>query len=52
MLKHTADMGFMPQEDLDLICVSDDPTTLLEMMENHQHNQTVKWVEPAWQKKL
>lgn len=50
LLKHTADMGFMPQADLGLICVSDDPATLLNMMENHQHSEAVKWIEPDWYK--
>ncbi|WFF37817.1 TIGR00730 family Rossman fold protein [Moraxella nasibovis] len=47
-LQKYADEGFMPQANLDLICVSDDPADLLERMRHFEFVDAQKWVRPAW----
>lgn len=48
MLKHTAQAGFMPPANVDLLCVSDDVDELLHLMANYQFVETQKWVKPDW----
>lgn len=48
LLKHTAQAGFMPPANVDLICVSDDVDELLDHMANYQFVETQKWVKPDW----
>lgn len=47
-LKQCANEGFMPQSNMDLICVSDDPIELLNQMTNFKFQDTPKWIHPAW----
>lgn len=48
MLKTTANSQFMPQENLTLLCVSDNPKELLEQMKCHTPISAKKWQTPAW----
>ena len=48
MLHHTAEQGFMPKDNLRLLCVSDDPETLLDMMYTYTYTKAVKWKTPDW----
>lgn len=48
MLQETAESGFMPIENLNLLCVSDDIDQLLEKMVNYQFIEAQKWVKPDW----
>lgn len=50
MLQNTADAGFMPQQNMDLLCVADDAENLLEQMRHWQPHDAVKWVLPEWAK--
>lgn len=47
-LQQCVDEGFMPKENMSLICVSDDPADLLEQMKNFEFIDAQKWVRPAW----
>ncbi len=47
-LQRCADEGFMPQSNMALICVSDDPVELLKQMENFEFKDAPKWVRPSW----
>lgn len=48
MLQHTADQGFMPQENMGLLCVADNATELLLKMTHWQPRDAVKWMLPQW----
>lgn len=48
MLTHTAQAGFMPPANVQLICVADNVDELLEKMANYQFVETQKWVKPSW----
>lgn len=48
-LQRCADEGFMPQQNLSLLCVSDDPVKLLEQMAKFEFQDSPKWVRPSWQ---
>lgn len=50
LLQHTANQGFMPQANMNLLCVADQPQTLLEKMAAYQFVEAKKWVRPRWQK--
>lgn len=50
LLQHTADQGFMPQANMNLLCVADQPQTLLEKMAAYRFIEAKKWVQPGWQK--
>lgn len=48
LLKHTAEQGFMPMDNLKLVCVSDDPDDLLDQMSAYQPTKAIKWSMPTW----
>lgn len=48
MLVKTAESGFMPKENLQLLCVAQDSEELLQKMHNFQYVDAVKWTRPAW----
>ncbi len=48
LLAHTAAAGFMPNANLQLICVADDIDVLLQKMANYQFIDAQKWVKPDW----
>lgn len=48
MLVKTAESGFMPKENLNLLVVSDDGKDLLAKMRNFQHIESPKWAKPLW----
>lgn len=48
LLQRTADEGFMPSENLDLLCVADNPQELWQKMLIWQPREAVKWQRPAW----
>lgn len=52
LLKHTAQQGFMPQNNLKLICVSDDPDDLLDQMSAYTPTKAIKWHLPQWYEEL
>lgn len=52
MLEHTADCGFMPKENRQLVCVSDDPADLLAQMHAYTPLNAMKWQTPDWYKAL
>lgn len=48
MLQNTVTAGFMPPENMDLLCLSAKPAELLEQMRLWQPRDAVKWVTPQW----
>ncbi len=52
LLQHTAENGFMPLDNLKLVCVSDDPYDLLDKMSQYTPTKAVKWSTPEWFKQL
>lgn len=52
LLAHTAEQGFMPKENLKLVCVSDDPDELLDLMNAHTPTKAIKWALPQWYQEL
>ena len=48
MLQNTVTAGFMPPENMDLLCQSAKPAELLEQMRLWQPRDAVKWVTPQW----
>lgn len=52
MLKNTAEQGFMPMANLELLCVSDDGERLLEKMRAFEFVDTPKWTKPKWAEAL
>ena len=49
MMQQTADEGFMPQANMSLLCVADNPADLLQKMADNRLVEAQKWVAPAWQ---
>lgn len=47
-LKKCTDEGFMPKENLSLVCIATDPDDLLEQMRHFEFIDVQKWVNPAW----
>lgn len=52
LLEHTAKQGFMPKNNLRLICVSDDPDELLDQMCAYTPIPAIKWSMPDWYQQL
>lgn len=52
MLRHTAEQGFMPMADLELLCVSDNAADLVAQMRTIQFVEAPKWVVPQWAKEM
>lgn len=50
MLQHTADQGFMPQVNMQILCVAADPAELLQKMADYHFIDAPKWSEPAWKR--
>ncbi|MDO4997972.1 MAG: TIGR00730 family Rossman fold protein [Neisseria sp.] len=48
LLQQTIQYGFMPAENMSLLCVSDNPRDLLQQMTTHQAIDGKKWQRPAW----
>ncbi|MDO4894191.1 TIGR00730 family Rossman fold protein [Moraxella sp.] len=48
MLTQTAEVGFMPKQNVGLVCVDDDVERLFEKMQHYQFIETQKWVKPDW----
>lgn len=48
MLSKTADSGFMPQENLQLLCVADNSEELLYKMKKFKFIDAPKWIKPDW----
>lgn len=48
MLAKTAKSGFMPKENLQLLCIANNSEELLHKMVNFQFIDAPKWVRPAW----
>lgn len=48
MLHQTADAGFMPQANLDLLCHAATPRDLLAQMAVYHPRDAVKWRKPRW----
>ncbi|MFV2028926.1 TIGR00730 family Rossman fold protein [Neisseria sp. S1] len=48
MLEQTAQAGFMPETNLNLLCCADTPDKLLEKMAAYRFVETKKWSRPAW----
>ncbi|STZ55974.1 LOG family protein yvdD [Moraxella lacunata] len=48
MLAKTAKSGFMPKENLQLLCIADNSEELLHKMSNFKFIDAPKWVRPAW----
>ncbi|WP_416190852.1 TIGR00730 family Rossman fold protein [Neisseria sp. CCUG12390] len=49
LLQQTAAQGFMPQANMNLLCVADSPSELLEKMAAYRFIDAPKWVQPGWQ---
>lgn len=52
LLNHTASQGFMPKNNLRLVCVSDDPDELLDQMNAYTPTKAIKWETPAWYQEM
>lgn len=50
LMQQTATQGFMPTENLKLLCVSDNPYELLAKMANYTPVKAKKWLTPDWLK--
>lgn len=50
LLRHTAEQGFMPQANMNLLCVADTIEDLLAQMADYEFIDAPKWVQPSWQK--
>ncbi|UNU73218.1 TIGR00730 family Rossman fold protein [Moraxella nasovis] len=48
ILQKAAKEGFMPEQNLQLLCVAKDPDTLIDMMANYQYAYNKKWSNPKW----
>lgn len=48
MLQNTADAGFMPQQNMELVCVDNDSENLLNQMRHWQPQHAQKWITPEW----
>lgn len=48
MLQNTVTAGFMPPENMDLLCKATTPTALLDQLRHWQPRDAVKWVTPQW----
>lgn len=48
LLEHTADQGFMPSANLNLLCVAEEPQELWQKMRDWRPHEAVKWQRPAW----
>lgn len=48
MLQNTADQGFMPQQNMDLLCSAATASDLLSAMARWQPSEAVKWIKPDW----
>ncbi|HFC8517624.1 LOG family protein [Neisseria weaveri] len=48
MMKQTVEAGFMPSENLNLLCEADEPRALLERMAAYRFIDVPKWNKPAW----
>ncbi|KLT73466.1 lysine decarboxylase [Neisseria arctica] len=48
MLEQTAQAGFMPETNLNLLCCADTPDELLKKMAAYRFVETKKWSRPAW----
>ncbi|SAY51313.1 LOG family protein [Neisseria weaveri] len=48
MMKQTVEAGFMPSENLNLLCEADEPRALLERMAAYRFIDAPKWNKPAW----
>ena len=49
MMAQTAAAGFMPQENMNLLCVGTSPEEVLEKMAAYHFVDAQKWVTPSWQ---
>ncbi|WP_367578551.1 TIGR00730 family Rossman fold protein [Snodgrassella alvi] len=48
MLQNTVAAGFMPPENMDLLCKATTPAALLDQLRHWQPRDAVKWVTPQW----
>ncbi|MGL4386353.1 MAG: TIGR00730 family Rossman fold protein [Snodgrassella alvi] len=48
MLQNTVTAGFMPPENMDLLCKATTPAALLNQLRHWQPRDAVKWVTPQW----
>lgn len=48
MLQNTVTAGFMPPENMDLLCKAATPAALLDQLRHWQPRDAVKWVTPQW----
>lgn len=48
MLQNTVTAGFMPPENMDLLCKATTPAALLDQLRHWQPRDAVKWVTPQW----
>ena len=49
MMQQTATAGFMPQANMNLLCVADNAEEVLKKMADYRFVDAQKWVEPSWQ---
>lgn len=48
MLQNTVTAGFMPPENMDLLCKATTPAALLDQLRHWQPRDALKWVTPQW----
>ncbi|MDF7675460.1 TIGR00730 family Rossman fold protein [Neisseriaceae bacterium ESL0693] len=48
MLQNTAEQGFMPKQNMDLLCTAATVPALLAAMAHWQPEDAVKWIKPDW----
>lgn len=52
MLQNTVTAGFMPPENMDLLCKATTPAALLDQLRHWQPRDAVKWVTPQWAQQI
>lgn len=50
LLQHTAQQGFMPQANVDLVCVDTESHALWQKMQHYRYQHAHKWQTPTWLK--
>lgn len=50
LITYMAHQGFLPIENMTLLCISEDPIDLMHQMEHWQPRDGVKWITPSWAK--
>ena len=50
LMRQTAEQGFMPAANLNLLCVGETAAEVLDKMAAYRYQDARKWIQPAWSK--